>query len=167
MLTQAKVRELFDYDPFTGILRNKITRNARAMTGKEAGSINHYGYRETRIDSKLYRVHRVIWLWAFGKFPDKVDHIEGNRTDNRLHMLRDASALESTKNRCIPCTNSSGHIGVYWASTHNKWIANIGVNNKTIYLGIFKNKSDAVQARKEANIKYGFYKNHGRLKETI
>jgi hypothetical protein len=66
------------------------------------------------------------------------------------------------RNAKKPITNSSGYIGVNWHKSAKKWMAQIKVNRKNIYLGLFTNKEDAVEARKEAEVEHGFHKNHGR-----
>lgn len=83
------------------------------------------------------------------------DHIDCNKTlDNRMSNLRCATKSEQCQNRVAPKSNTSGIIGVSWSKLHKKWKAHIGVDHKTIHLGLFTNKSDAIRARLEAEKKY-------------
>jgi len=73
-LTQARVKELFDYDPDTGVVTRKITVAYNARKGSVITSINDQGYLRVGIDGKGNRLHRIIWLWVYGCFPIEVDH---------------------------------------------------------------------------------------------
>jgi len=99
-MKQESVRLLFDYDCDTGILTRKTTVSWNAEKGSEAGSINGAGYRALRIDGSHYLVHRIIWLWQYGDWPQfEIDHINNVRTDNRLINLRDVTHGENQQNR--------------------------------------------------------------------
>ncbi len=65
-------------------------------------------------------------------------------------------------NKCIPSHNTSGVMGVYWVKRLSRWEARISIDNKEIPLGTHAHKSDAIAARKAAEVKYGFHPNHGR-----
>lgn len=89
-----------------------------------------------------------------------VDHINGNKLDNRKSNLRVCSNADNLKNRVkLPSSNTSGILGVRYRSDRSKWYAEIQVNNKKIRLGSYIDKEDAIKARLEAEIKYfGEYK---------
>ena len=174
------LRQLLDYDPETGILTWKprtvemfenndkricATWNTR-YAGKEAlGNLTNCGYKRGAILSHNYLAHRVAWAIFYGKHPDKeIDHINGDRSDNRIANLRDVSKSENQRNATIRSDNASGFTGVCWHKDVNKWIASIFVQKKNIYLGIFENIEDAKAARKAAEREYGFHKNHGKRK---
>lgn len=162
MLTQERVKELFDYDPETGILTRKITVSNQ-VAGKQAGYASQEGYRDIGIDRKSYRIHRIIWLYIYGEFPpDQIDHINRIRNDNRLANLRLSSCAKNPLNKGKYRCNSSGHTGVSWHRTQKKWQAGIRKNGKQYYLGIFANIEDAIAARKAAERKYDFDPNHGK-----
>lgn len=131
--------------------------------GKEAfTATDTHGYKFGAIFGKNYRAHRVIWAMTFGAWPDgQIDHINGNRSDNRIENLRVVSNAENQRNSKIRSTNTSGAAGVSWNKRCAKWQARITVNHKRIHLGYFGNKDDAIAARKSAEIKYGFHPNHG------
>ena len=126
------------------------------------GGVNTQGYWQVRISGKLYLGHRLAWFLAFGKWPTEIDHINGDRADNRLVNLREVERVDNTRNRKTPCTNTSGVMGVSWDAANSKWQAAIWVDGKSIKLGRHKNFGEACAARKAGEIKYGFHKNHGR-----
>lgn len=83
-----------------------------------------------------------------------IDHINRDRTDNRLENLRSVSSTENGMNKGIRSDNTSGKVGVHWDKTRLKWCAMIGYNHKRINLGSFNNFEDAVKAREEAEKQY-------------
>lgn len=116
------------------------------------------------IQSSKIKLHRLIM-----NCPDElvVDHISGNKTDNRKINLRICKQNENCKNHSLNLNNTSSVTGVYWHKVSNKWIAKIKVNYKSIYLGSFINFDDAVQARKEAEEKYfGEYSHDNNIKRN-
>jgi len=90
-----------------------------------------------------------------------VDHINHIRHDNRWSNLRIADQSENQRNRSMNKSNSSGFTGVCWCKKLDKWKSFITLNKKNKHLGYFENKDDAVEARKAANIKYDYHKDHG------
>jgi len=163
-MTQSRLRELLDYDPTTGIFVRKVKSNKNTIIGSIAGGINiSNGYAYIRVDKKRYRAHRLAWLYMFGVFPkNEIDHINHIKLDNRISNLREATSLDNSRNSSRRKSNTSGTTGVSWYSKTNKWVARIKINGKNIYLGYFKEKKDAIRARKIAENKYGFHKNHGK-----
>ena len=83
-----------------------------------------------------------------------VDHINHNKSDNRKNNLRLATRSQNIQNRGIIPNNTSGVTGVHWHNHTKKWKAEIEVNKRKIYIGVFKEKEDAIKARKEAEVKY-------------
>jgi hypothetical protein len=174
-LTQEIVRELLDYDPETGELRWK-ERDAkwfksqgsfRAWNSKHAGrraftSIQKDGYRSGRVFSQSYLAHRLIWFWMVGRWPEAVDHIDGDAANNRWSNLRDVPQSTNAKNMKRSAKNKSGVTGVCWHKASNRWIAKITKGYRIHHLGIFKDFDEAVKVRKEAEREYGFHPNHGR-----
>ena len=156
-----RLHELFSYDPETGHLRWK--KRDRKLTGKIAGGVDPgHGYRRVRVDGRLFLVHRVIIAMTQGQWPaDEVDHINGDRDDNRLINLRCVPKASNLRNKCRYRSNNSGRIGVYWHSQHRKWCAAISVNGKTETLGIFFTKQAAIAARDAAEKKHGYHPNRG------
>ena len=115
MLTQEQVKELFDYDPETGDLVWRVKRGTHGVAGKIAGGLDHHhGYFRIRIDGKLYRTHRIIWLYVYGAWPvNDIDHVNGLRHDNRICNLREATRAENMQNQRNPrVDNKSSYLGV-------------------------------------------------------
>ena len=133
MLTQKLVKELFDYDD--GNLIWKVRTSNRVQVGDIAGSLNNHGYLATKVDSKLYLNHRLVWLWHKGYFPEHgLDHRDRIRLNNRIENLRETSKscnMRNSKQR----KSTSGIKGISWNKATNKWLAKIMVNGKLIYLG--------------------------------
>jgi hypothetical protein len=130
-----------------------IWRSGRRK-GRGAGYFNKKGYCCVKIDSKLYRAHRLIFLMHFGYLPVIVDHIDGNPRNNCLNNLRATDHQGNNYNSGMRKNNSSGYKGVTWHRSHNKWCAKIGVGNRRIYLGYFTCKYEAAKAYNDAAIKY-------------
>jgi hypothetical protein len=121
-LTQKRLKELLNYDHETGLFVWQESRG-RVKEGRVAGSAHKaYGYTEITLDRKSYPAHRLVWLYNHGVFPvEQVDHLDGNRTNNRLENLREVSHCVNGRNRTKSCNNSSGITGVYLRN--NYWIA--------------------------------------------
>ena len=83
-----------------------------------------------------------------------IDHANGNKLDNRKSNLRECTIQQNSFNKGIRTNNTSGVTGVVWDKSRNKWHAKIQINGKLIYLGTFKEKEDAIQARRQAEIDY-------------
>lgn len=135
-LTQEYVKLVLNYDPETGFLKKKKTRRTDWI-GKKAGCIGSGGYRVVNIHNIHYSAHRLAWLWMTGDDPEEIDHINGNRDDNRFCNLRAASLTENRRNSKMKSTNKSGYKGVCWGKQHNKWRSTITVNRRHIHLGLF------------------------------
>ena len=160
MITQKELKEMFNYDPETGLLTRLTSPANNVKIGAVAGSLSH-GYLQIDIQGKSYRAHRIAWCITFGYWPKEIDHINHVRDDNRLVNLREVTRPENSRNRPLQSNNTSGAVGVYWHRPRNKWVARIKNNGKTEHLGYFIKYDDAVAARKAAEIKYDFHKNHG------
>lgn len=162
-LTAQRAQELLRYEPGTGKLFWRITTNSRARAGTEAGFFSGHGYRKVRIGGREYYTHRLIWLIVTGAWPtDQLDHINGDGLDNRRSNLREVTGIENNRNAKRYAHNTSGTMGVCWSKNRRKWVARIKVNGTTFHLGCFGNLPDAVEARKSAELRYGFHENHGR-----
>ncbi len=162
MITQDIVKSLFNYNELTGELSFVEKKGKGKRKDKKVGCLSKVGYLVVWADGRLYQAHRLIWLYHYGNLPKNgIDHINADKSDNRISNLRDVTQQENTKNRRIGKNNTSGFTGVWWVARINKWRARIGVNKKMLYLGSFTKKSEAITARKDANIKYKFHKNHG------
>ncbi len=141
--------------------------NAR-FAGKPAFTwVNHNGYPSGRILDRGYLAHRVAWAIHYGEWPeDEIDHINGNPLDYKIANLRQASRSVNMRNAAKPITNTSGFVGVTWYKSYGKWLAQVNVGKKSIKLGYFACKDEAIAARLEANERFGFHENHGRERIT-
>jgi len=163
MITQERVKALFDYNELTGELSFVETKGRGKRKDKMVGCITKQGYLVVWAEKRSYQAHRLIWMHFYGKEPvNGIDHIDGNKLNNAIINLRDVSQQENTKNRRKSKNNTSGFVGVFWDKNKDKWRARVNVNKKAVYLGYFSCKGDAITARKKANIKYGFHENHGK-----
>ena len=159
-VTQELVRKMFEYRD--GKLVRRITRSQRNKVGDEAGTLEKSGYKRFSIDGKHYRVHRIVWLYHYGEFPDgQIDHINHDRTDNRIENLEMKSNLANARNQRVRKNNTSGALGVTWFKRDKKWRAAIQVLSKNIHLGYFDTIEEAISMRLTANDHYGFHPNHG------
>lgn len=136
--------------------------NARYSGRRALSSIDRYGYRYGSVISVPCRAHRVIWAMHHGAWPEgQIDHINHMRADNRLSNLRAATQQGNGRNQKKPTTNTSGVVGVLWNKAAQKWIAQIKVDRRQKYLGIFEDFGKAVEARRNAERALGFHENHG------
>lgn len=154
--TQNLLRELFHYDPETGIfIRRKSTSN-RVKVGDVVGSLSKTsGYVRICVGSRLYKAHQLAWIYVHGSAPDRpLDHVNGVRSDNRIGNLRQANKQQNSANSKTNTRNRSGVKGVTWCRHAQKWMACIKVNYRTIYLGYFAEIADAAKARQAAAEKH-------------
>jgi hypothetical protein len=155
-MTQKRLKSRVSYSPRSGVFR--LRRN-----GERIGSPSAKGYLAVQLGVKHYSLHRLAWLYVYGKFPEGVvDHIDHNKHNNALGNLRETTQVDNCKNRKLASNNTSGFVGVRWNEKRNKWTAAIKVDKKNIHLGCFDSYEEAVVVRQEANEAYGFHKNHGK-----
>lgn len=134
-LTQEYLQSIFDYKD--GELYWKENRYRNKTKGKKAGSLDTKGYRFVTIQSKAHRVHRVIFLMHYGYLPDFIDHINGNRLDNKIENLRPCSMAENARNCKKPKHNTSGYKGIRWRKDRSKWQVFFKVNKKYMSFGCY------------------------------
>lgn len=172
-ITPAVLRELFIYDPETGALtwcdrarhffksqRDWLRWNTR-YANTPAFRLKPNGYHEGMIFRRQHKSHRVAWAIHYGEWPSShLDHINGDRADNRICNLRIVTRSENCRNTKQRANNSSGVIGV--APSGSKWRAYIRSDGKNIHLGVFGTIEEAAEARRKASEKYGYHPNHGR-----
>ena len=155
ILTQERLRSLFDYDPQTGVLTRKSEPSSRSPIGAPIGGNDGAGYLQTIVDGRRYRLHRLIYLYMLGTLPEHyVDHLNRNRSDNRWQNIRHATRTENAHNIGISGHNTSGFTGVSWAANCCKWEARITLANKGKVLGYFDTREAASEAYKAAKLIY-------------
>lgn len=155
MLTQSRLKELLDYNPDTG---DFVWLVSRGMTkaGNIAGALDSRGYLKIGIEYKRYVAHRLVWFYLYGIWPEKqIDHINGNREDNRIDNLREATHAQNQRNRRLAHSNSkSGIMGVWWVKPNNKWVVSLTVNGTRKHLGYFSDLEEAKKVYLAAKRKY-------------
>lgn len=161
--------EILNYDPETGKISWRSDRKNGAKAGDEAGHTavtDGIEYRSVCIDGVSRRVHRIVWLMFYGKWPEgTVDHRNGNGLDNRIKNLRDVTEQQNQRNKRKCVKNKSGVTGVHWCDRSRKWIAQISDGGKRIYIGRFDDFSDAVSARKDREKSLGYLPGHGEQRD--
>jgi len=120
-----------------------------------------HGYGAAIVLGYSFLAHQIVWAFHHGEWPKMIDHINGDRFDNRLENLRECTPSENQKNKAMLARNTSGRIGVTWNRQRRKWYSSIRVENKYIFLGSFHSLDDASDARARAEKLYGFHPNHG------
>lgn len=162
-----RVKNLLSYDEDTGCLTwierpNSPAWNAK-HAGKRAGCLDvSEGYVRVAIDRRLYLAHRLAWLIFTGEEPDKIDHINGDRSDNRIVNLRNVSTADNNRNVKMRKDNTSGVTGVSPCRQSGQWRASIKIDGRNKCLGRYDDLAAAVAARRQAEILCGFHPNHGR-----
>ena len=139
-LTSARLRELLEYDPQTGVFTWLADRGRMAKAGDVAGSLHHHGYVVIRIDGAIHRAHRLAWLYMHGFLPvNEIDHRNGIRSDNRSENLREATKAQNMGNQLNSHARSKSKIlGVRFHKRDGKWTSEISTNKKRHYLGLFE-----------------------------
>lgn len=137
LITFERLKELLTYDRETGVF-SWIANRGRAKAGAVAGTIHHKGYSVIQIDGHLYLAHRLAWMYETGDWPQhQIDHINGQRRDNRIANLRQATRAENVRNQKRAIHNTSGLKGVSWHKIRKKFQANIMFEGKAKHLGLF------------------------------
>lgn len=155
MLSQEILKELLHYDSETGVFTWKETRAANAKIGAVAGTKTSKGYLDVCVARRQYKAHRLAWLYVNGAFPQtQIDHINGNKSDNRIVNLRLATPSQNKCNTPTYRNNKSGYKGVSWFKNRSKWAAQCQVSGKNKVIGFFETPELASRAYQE------FAKNH-------
>lgn len=147
-VTQELVTKHFHYCPDSGVLIWKLPLSRAVKPGQIAGKTQSNGYRQVNFLGGWYLAHRLIWLYCHGHWPKEyLDHINMDKTDNRLVNLREASAAENNWNRDYTGPRGKGLLGVSKSGRPNKpWRSQIGMRGKKICLGNFETQEQAHQA---------------------
>lgn len=158
------LKSLLRYDANNGVLIWAKTLSNRAPEGSRAGSLNAHGYRSVTIGRRNIYAHRIAWALTFGTWPDgEIDHINGNKDDNRIVNLRDVSRSKNALNRAVYRNNISGFKGV---SPHRngRWKARIRRDGRVYNLGIFETPAAAHEAYCVAShLLHGIFANTGAI----
>lgn len=152
MTDYEEAHRLFVYDAGSGKLFYKITRG-RFVAGSPVGALQRNGYFTLKLLGKKRCAHWVVWLMHTGKFPDAtIDHIDRNRSNNRIENLRPATRSQQQGNMALTRANTSGARGV--SQRGEKWKATIWENGVQRLLGTFDTKDAAKAAYAKAAMKH-------------
>ena len=145
-----ELRELFRLDEKTGRIYWLKTLSRKGASGREAGYFEKgKGYRRVGIGNRNFRTHRIVFALYYGYWSEnEIDHIDGNRGNNRPTNLREADRCQNLWNQKKRKSNTSGHKGVHRYG--NKWYAQLDVRKKIYRFGPFLDIRDAIAARETA-----------------
>jgi len=154
LVSQSYLKSLISYNPDTGVF-TWIKSGIGISKDLISGYIENNGYRRIKINGKKYLGNRLAWLYMTGEWPSRfIDHINGEKDDDRFCNLREATQSQNCMNRKTTSKNTSGTTGVSWSKNDKKWVSYINVNRKRKTLGLFKDKERAIQVRKFAEFIY-------------
>jgi hypothetical protein len=162
MITQQELKELLHYNPETGIFTWKVSPARQVFSGDIAGTKRKDGYIQIKVKNKLILSHRLAWIYMYGYLPKYIDHINGQRDDNRIINIREVSNQQNSLNSKISKNNTSGIKGVYWDKSRNKWTVRLSIDGKCKFFKRFDDIDLAKLVIEEVRNKYhGKYANHG------
>ena len=149
-----RLAEVFVYDPNTGALIWRINTGKKRLVGKRAGGCSSSTrYWRVCIDYHQIECHVVAWAIMNGRYPEnEIDHINGDRADNRAANLRPATRSENQRNTKIGSSNRSGYKGVSFCGQTGRWRASIKYDGVARNLGRFLTKEEAAEAYKKAAV---------------
>lgn len=125
-----------------GELYWKERPSPRVVVGNCATRNRKDGYRQIKIQGKMYLVHRIVWLMHYGKFPENtIDHIDRVRDNNRIENIRDITINENLTNRGK---------GYYWCKRERKFLVYKTVDSKKVYIGRADTEAEAAEIRSKA-----------------
>ena len=163
-----RLKEILEYNPETGVFTWKEQRKWSRPVNSVAGHVHinptsGSKYIFIHTFGKQWKAHRLAFLLMTGSEPlGCVDHINGDGTDNRWCNIRDTSVKNNSRNtRRRKEGIGSGVMGVRWNKKAEKWVAGIHHNGRNVHLGLFVDFDEAVKARKNAEVRYLYSKNHG------
>jgi hypothetical protein len=153
-LTADFVREVFDYDPHTGAIKWRVKYSRKVNAGMPAGYLDSGRYVRIRIKGRAYAAHRIAFLYMHGRWPTEfLDHVNGDKTDNRLVNLRECSSAQNNSNRPYTRPTRAGVKGVR-LTPNGSYEARISANGRRIYLGKYDDAESAKAAYQSAALKY-------------
>lgn len=166
-MNAKRLRELLIYDPLTGSFTHRTTRGP-CKEGSLAGCLNALGYIRICVDYVDYAAHRLVWLYQFGSFPSsQIDHINGNRADNRLCNLRLADNSQNNQNRPLQRNSTSGFKGVSLHKQSGRWFAYATKNGRRVSGGYHESAEQAFAAATALRTQlHGEYAKHDYRKVT-
>ena len=148
-IEQDLIREMFDYRDGT------LHRKTQARGRQKTGAVNSTGRRQISINGKIYKEHRLIFLWHHGWMPFEIDHIDGDPLNNRIENLRPATHSQNIANIIRRADNTSGEKGVWWDKQRNKYVVYTYKDGKRLYgtPAYTENFDKAVVAARELRVR--------------
>ena len=157
MVSVDRLKQLLHYNRRTGLFRWKVRRSTSSPAGSIAGRTESKGYTQIGVDGTRYMAHRLAWLWCKGEISDAlvIDHINGDRGDNRIENLRAVSFTENLHyHRRVHPFSRSQLLGVSYnvknAACGKPWVARIQRFGKRVTLGSFESPEEAHKAYQKA-----------------
>jgi hypothetical protein len=138
------LEDMFDYNPETGWFTNRVSRG-RAKEGDRAGAFTGHGYRRIIIDYTKHYEHHLAWYYVYGEYPDEIDHINGDGSDNRIANLRVCTRTQNNFN-AQSTLGESGLRGAYLDKRYLQWYSKIQFGRQVKFLGNFNSPEEAHQA---------------------
>lgn len=155
-MKQTRLQELLEYAPETGVFRWRVNRTS-VRAGTMAGRLDSKGYRQISVDGQRYGAHRLAWLYMNGEWPKhEIDHVNGDRDDNRIANLRDVVRTINMRNKRRYSNAANTPVGIQRRS--GVWHSYIGNS----YIGAFVCLGAAFAARRAAESQLDYHANHGR-----
>jgi hypothetical protein len=159
-ITQELVKDLLEYR--NGILYWKKQTSTRTPIGSKAGKIDTKGYLIIGLNYKKYKAHRIIFLMFNGYLPATIDHIDGNRLNNKIENLREVTVSQNMQNSKTYKSSKSGIKGVSWEKDRNKWKVQVMLDGKNRVVRNLESLELAQLVAQELRNKYhGEFANNG------
>lgn len=141
-----KIEDCISLDPKSGNLAWRVRVNNSVKVGDNIGTKHNKGYKFFRLNKTFDFNHRVVWYLAHGEWPlGEIDHINGDKSDNRLENLRDVTHRQNMWNKASQKATSV-YKGVHWHKGSSKWRATLWTGASKVHLGLFQDEKEAAFA---------------------
>ena len=162
-MTKDDVLKYLEVDTTNGTVKwiRKTSEQTRNISFEwQKGSKCDHGYRSIRLLGRRIRIHRLVWFMTHGVWPSEIDHINGDREDNRIDNLREVTRKDNARNQK---RRSNAKVKLQGVDFHKgKFRARINHQGKEKHLGYFDDENEAAKAYNAAKVEFGYHENHGR-----
>jgi len=162
MITQQQLKELYHYDPLTGIWTRIKCMNSRHPVGQILSAVSVRGYPKVMINKKVYMLHRLAWLYVHNYIPDVIDHDDRDKLNCKLENLKDSSMQKNSKNRKLPSNNTTGEMGICFDKSTNRYMLQVTKLNGKRINRRFNTIEEAVLARDKIYEEEEYHVSHGK-----
>ena len=162
IISQEYLHEIFKYKDGDLIYKKKTHKFSKSKIGAKAGTIYSSGYLNVKLHQNPYPIHKLVFMMFHGFFPKVIDHIDGNKLNNKIENLRECCHITNGYNRKLGINNTSGYKNVVWNKKLKKWRVTLMHNKKFQDFGYFEDLELAALVAEEARNKY--HKNFARTK---